>query len=313
MRTRTIPHDPTASLCPADPVAEPALVLSNVCLGALVAGALPGHWLPFLLILLTSACLYCGGMVWNDYFDRDEDRQERRDRPIPAGRISAGAAARLGTVLLSAGVVLAGLAGWSLAWLGTRNSSVAPGVLAVLLVGAILAYDGPFKHSPAAPALMGLCRFLNVLLGVSVSGSLLGARGALLAVVVGLYVTGLTWFARTEARVSNQNALRGAATCMLLSLVLALLLPVQLKPGTSSPLFVYLLVAFGFFVGLPITQAIANPAPGPVQKAVKQALIGLILLDSVLACAVVGTLGLVILVLLIPSVALNRQRWLYAT
>ncbi len=287
--------------------------LSNICLGALVTDALPRHWLPFLLILLASACLYCGGMVWNDYFDRDEDRRDRSDRPIPAGRISPGEAARLGTVLLLAGLVLAWLAGWTLAWLNPKNSSLTPLVLAILLVGAIFLYDAAFKHTPAAPALMGLCRFLNVLLGVSVSGGLFWPRGAHLALVVGLYVAGLTWFARTEARVSNQNALRGAAVIMLLSLVLALLLPAPLEPGTGSPLFVYLLVGFGFFIGLPIVQAITTPSSSNVQKAVKQALMGLILLDAILACGVVGSVGLVLLVLLVPSVVLNRQRWLYAT
>ncbi len=107
--------------------------------------------------------------------------------------------------------------------------------------------------------------------------------------------------------------LRGAATIMLASLVLALLLPAGLRSGSSSPLFVYLLVAFGFFIGLPITQAINNPTPGMVQRAVKQSLMGLIVLDALLLCGMIGTLGLMILVLLIPSVVLNRQRWLYAT
>jgi 4-hydroxybenzoate polyprenyltransferase len=286
--------------------------MSNICLGALASGALPGHWLPFLLLLLASACLYCGGMVWNDYFDREEDRQERRDRPIPAGRISPRDAARLGTILLAAGVGLAILAGWSLALLDPKNSFSTPIVLALLLVGSILLYDGPFKHNPIAPALMGLCRFLNVLLGVSVSGSLVWPKGVYPALVVGLYVVGLTWFSRTEARVSNQSVLRGAALIMLMALVLALFLPAQ-EPRASSPLFVYLLVGFGFFIGLPITHAIANPSSGPVQKAVTRALMGLILLDAILACGTVGTLGLLLLVLLVPSVLLNRQRWLYAT
>ncbi len=40
---------------------------------------------------------------------------------------------------------------------------------------------------------------------------------------------------------------------------------------------------------------------------------GLILLDMVLATALAGTAGLVLLVLLAPSVYLNRQQWLYAT
>src|SRR5262245_6697594 len=87
--------------------------LSNVCLGALAAGALPSHWLPFVLLLPASACLYCGGMVWNDFFDREQDRRERPDRPIPSGKVSPREAAFLGVILLAAGVLLAGLAGWS--------------------------------------------------------------------------------------------------------------------------------------------------------------------------------------------------------
>ncbi len=40
---------------------------------------------------------------------------------------------------------------------------------------------------------------------------------------------------------------------------------------------------------------------------------GLILLDTVLATALAGSMGLVLLLLLAPSVYLNRRSWLYAT
>ncbi len=161
---------------------------------------------------------------------------------------------------------------------------------------------------------MGTCRFLNVLLGVSVCGSLLGPRGVHLALVVGLYIVGVTWFARTEARTSNQHALRGAAAVMLVSLVLALPLPVFLPAGQhSSFLFPYLLVGLGFLVGVPVVRAIANPTPIFVQAAVKRSLMGLVLLDAVLATGTAGFVGLVILVLLAPSLYLNRKSWLYAT
>ena len=40
---------------------------------------------------------------------------------------------------------------------------------------------------------------------------------------------------------------------------------------------------------------------------------GLVVLDAVLATAVAGTLGLILLVLLIPILYLGRWRWLYAT
>jgi 4-hydroxybenzoate polyprenyltransferase len=287
--------------------------LADICLGALAAGALPGGWLPFLLLLPTSGCLYSGGMIFNDYFDLEQDRRERPFRPLPSGRVSPREAALLGSALLAAGVVFAILAGWSQALLSDGARSARPGSIALFLVVAILLYDGWLKRTWAGPIAMGACRFLNVLLGVSASGTFAWPRGAHLALVVGVYVAGVTWFARTEARTSSQNALRGAAAVLLASLVLALPLPTYLKPGESSPLFPYLLVGFGFVVGLPVWQAIVTPTPQRVQAAVKRCLIGLILLDAVLATALASTVGLVLLALLLPSLYLNYRKGLYAT
>src|SRR5262245_60563766 len=85
--------------------------LADIALAALAAGALAnaGAWPAFVLLLLASACLYSGGMVWNDLFDVEQDRQERPFRPLPSGRVRPREALRLGTGLLAAGVLLAGL------------------------------------------------------------------------------------------------------------------------------------------------------------------------------------------------------------
>lgn len=276
--------------------------LADICLGALAANALPQQGFAFVFLLLASACLYSAGMVWNDYFDREQDRRERSFRPLPSGRISERQAKQLGAVLLLLGVLFAAAAG---------KTSLG---LALCLTATILAYDGWLKHTWSGPLAMGACRFLNVLLGISASGSLLGGRGVYLAFLVGLYIVGVTWFARTEAQRSRQNALRGAAALMLLSLLLALPLPVFLPEGQhSSFLFPFLLVALGFFVGVPAARAIVDPMPSSVQSAVRRALIALILLDTVLATAVTGTLGLFLLILFIPSLYLNGRQWLYAT
>jgi 4-hydroxybenzoate polyprenyltransferase len=286
--------------------------LADICLGALAAGALPGNWLAWALLLPASACLYCAGMVFNDYFDREQDRRERPFRPIPSERVKPEEARRLGAALMAGGVLcamLAGLAAWS----------AAPPILAGLLVGAIFLYDAAVKRTWAGPVAMGLCRALNVLLGVSASGGLGGLRGFHLAAVVGVYVAGVTWFARTEARVSSQAMLRGAAAVMLGGLLLALPLPLHpdladaRRAVDSSPLFPYLLVALGFVVGVPVCRAIAAPTPANVQAAVKRSLLCLIVLDAVLATALVGSLGLVLLVLLAPGLYLARQPWMYAT
>ncbi len=287
--------------------------LADIGLGALATGALPERWLPFLLLLPASACLYCGGMVFNDYFDVEQDKRERPFRPLPSGQVSPREAALLGSILLAAGVVFALLAGWSQALVTDGHRTSRPASLAILLVGAILLYDGWLKRTWAGPIAMGTCRFLNVLLGISVAGTLAWPRDAHLALIVGVYIIGVTWFARTEARTSNQNALRGAAAVMLASFLLALPLPTYLRSGESSPLFPYLLVGLGFLIGLPVWQALVTPTPRQVQTAVKRSLMGLILLDAVLATALASTVGLVLLVLILPSLYLNYRKGLYAT
>src|SRR4051794_23744960 len=85
--------------------------MADIALAALFLNALPDHLPTFLLLLLASSCLYCGGMVWNDYFDLEQDSRERPFRPLPSGKVSLRAAAALGTLLLLAGVGLAALAG----------------------------------------------------------------------------------------------------------------------------------------------------------------------------------------------------------
>lgn len=286
---------------------------ADLTLAALATGALPGREAAFVVLVLASSCLYLAGMVLNDVFDAEVDRRERPERPIPSGRVSRRRAAWLGGGLLAAGVALAALVGWMLWQSGQATGMLGPPLLAALLAGAILLYDGWLKHTPLGPLAMGSCRFLNVLLGVSLSGSLAWPLGAHLALVVGLYIVGVTWFARTEAATSNRAALAGAASVMLAALLLALPLAVHVPPQRVSPLFPYLLVGLGFFLGLPIRRAVRAPAPARVQSAVKRSLMGLILLDTVCATATAGTIGLFVLLLLVPSIYLNRRRWLYAT
>jgi 4-hydroxybenzoate polyprenyltransferase len=279
--------------------------LADICLAALalVVQYPSGDFsvLRFVLLLFASGCLYSAGMVWNDYFDQEQDRRERPFRPLPSGRIKPAEAVRLGSGLLLGGVALAFCASW------------ASFIIALLLVAAILLYDRFLKHFWAGPIGMGTCRFLNVLLGLSLAGRIPLPWGLHLASVVGLYIVGVTWLARTEARVSSQAALQGAAALLLASLLLALPLPVQAARREASPLFPYLLVALGFLIGLPVHRAILLPTPERVQAAVKRCLMGLIVLDAVLATSLAGTMGLVLLLLLVPVLLLSRQRWLYAT
>jgi 4-hydroxybenzoate polyprenyltransferase len=294
--------------------------MADIALAALAVGALPGQALTFVLLLLASSCLYCAGMVWNDYFDLEEDKRDRPFRPLPTGKVSLRAAARLGTALLAAGVAFAALAGAM-----GDGYRTAPLVVAILLTGAILLYDAWLKRTVLGPVGMGACRFLNVLLGLTVMSGGLTVGGVFLALVVGLYIVGVTWFARTEATVSNKGQLIGAASVVLTALVVALAVPVLLKPaprdvssllgfvrvGLGQVLFPYLLVALGFYLAAAGVNAITRPVPERVQAAVKRGILGLVWFDAILAAALAGTVGLALALLLIPATVLGRR--LYST
>src|SRR6266851_6106191 len=103
---------------------------ADILLGTMAAGTLLEHPFASVLLMLSSGCLYCGGMVWNDYFDFAEDKRDRPFRPLPSGKISRRAAFGLGVALQLGGVALAAVAGRSLP----------PVAVAAALVVAILLY-----------------------------------------------------------------------------------------------------------------------------------------------------------------------------
>jgi 4-hydroxybenzoate polyprenyltransferase len=185
--------------------------------------------------------------------------------------------------------------------------------LAGTLAVVILLYDGWLKRTFLGPLAMGSCRFLNVLLGLTPAGAeqLPWSFRLYLAGVVAIYIVGVTWFARTEARESDRKGLIGAACLMLAALAAGLAVPVLIATANTSWLFPYLLVALGLFVGSPVAKAIEQPKPSRVQSAVRRAIMGLVVLDAVLATGVAGTVGLILLILLIPAIYLGR--YVYST
>ena len=172
------------------------------------------------LLIAASALLYLAGMVLNDVFDIELDREEQPYRPLPSGRISLAAARWLGWNMLTFGVMLAvGVAVWLqrslqglppskwesffIAW---RPALVAAG-LAVLIV----LYNAGLKRTLLGPVAMGGCRAFNVLLGMSVLGEPWRMEHYLVAAGIGVYIAGVTWFARDDARRSDRRKLSAAA------------------------------------------------------------------------------------------------------
>lgn len=266
------------------------------------------HWGSVVAASLASACLYAAGMVWNDYFDLDQDRQERPTRPLPSGRVRLNVAMRLASALTASGILLG-------AAMGVTRLDPAPALAASALAGCIALYDAWLKRTILGPFAMGSCRVLNVVLGAVAVGMSLDSGIGYVAGTLGLYVAGLTWFARTEAIRSSRIRLVLAATAMLAGLLCGLLLPAlpvsrALAPAPSV-LFPYLILALGLWLGWPIVRALEQPLPAMVQAAVKRAVFGIVAFDATVATAMIGTRGLLILILLAPAVLIGRR--IYST
>ena len=121
----------------------------------------------------------------------------------------------------------AAFVGWTMLTSGVLAASITsyiardgrPAMVAAGLAACIVFYDGVFKRTPLAPLAMGTCRMLNVLLGMSL-GPLAtevatpyvrwGTAAAwLIAGGIGIYIVGVTIFARTEAQYNSRGRLVG--------------------------------------------------------------------------------------------------------
>lgn len=263
-----------------------------------------------LLLIAASSCLYLAGMVLNDVVDLETDRLERPERPLPSGRISLAAARRLGWSLLAAGAVLASLA-------GLLQQSRWPAWTGLALAGAIVLYDAVLKQTPLGPLGMGACRLLNVLLGMSLVEGGWQDQHWLVAGAIGVYIAGVTWFARTEAVQSKRSHLAAATVVLLGGIGLLVWVPALAENAArllrEQPQRWYLLLALlGMLIGFRCLRAVLDPSPLRVQVAVRQCLFSLVILDAAVCFVVWGTPGAVaVLMLLIPAFVLGY--WVYST
>jgi 4-hydroxybenzoate polyprenyltransferase len=263
-----------------------------------------------LAMMLTASCmLYLSGMVLNDVFDADVDARDRPDRPIPSGRISLRWAATVGWGLLAGGIVVA----WTLSF---KANDWRPGAIATLLAACIVLYDGALKRTRLAPFIMAECRFLNVLLGMSLLIVPWGKGELLIALGIGVYVMGITIFARTDARVSTRTRLVAGVTTLLAGIVLLAQVPTLSDDRPSlaiSQTGWYLLWgALALIIARRCVMAIFEPSPPRVQSAVRNCVHSIIALDAALCVGYVSPYwGFAVLSLLVPTMILTF--WLNAT
>jgi 4-hydroxybenzoate polyprenyltransferase len=246
-------------------------------------------------------------MVLNDVCDVELDRVERPERPLPSGAISVRQAALVGSSLLAAGSAAA-----------CATAIVArspwPALVGAGLTAAVWLYDRHAKPTLAGPFVMGACRGLNWLLGMTAAG---GAIGSLWTIPLGmaLYVAGITLYARDEAGRSRVATLVGGLAVMGLGLAVAsrFIWP-AVEAGANlpeSPLpasnWLLLWGILGTSILLRGLIGVLDPSPGRVQAAVGNAIMSIITLDAVLVLAFCGERWAVVLLLLLPLFMFGRR------
>jgi 4-hydroxybenzoate polyprenyltransferase len=283
--------------------------VADVMMGYVVTHRSLQPWGNFALLLVTSCLLYLSGVVLNDVFDAETDAREQPHRPIPSGRVSRRSAAVAGWAMLVAGVLVA----W---YLSFEANDWRPGAVATLLASCIVLYDGALKRTRLAPLVMGECRMLNVLLGMSLMIIPWGKAEILIAIGLGVYIFGVTLFARTDAYVSSRIRLTVGLAILLGGMAMLAAVPwltVERPPLAVTRTGWYLLwAALGLITARRCALAIFEPTPQRVQTAVRHCVHSIIVLDAAVCVGYASPYwGFVVLALLFPTVILTL--WLNAT
>jgi 4-hydroxybenzoate polyprenyltransferase len=229
---------------------------------------------------------------------------------------------------LAVALLLAGIAcGWLAGYLGLVAGAWRwrSGLIALLLASCVVLYDTILKRTALGPPTMGACRLLNVLLGMAVAAPSAGTHAVLgygphhwlAASGIGVYIAGVTWFARSEAQTSRRISLTLATIVITSGLALLALLHRTLPHGftiwlAEEDYWLLLIGLLALVIVRRCASAVLDPSPQRVQSAVRNAIWSVIVLDAAVGLLVSPPQwSLLILALLLPTVVLGG--WIKAT
>jgi 4-hydroxybenzoate polyprenyltransferase len=244
-------------------------------------------------LIISSMALYAGGVVLNDFFDRDLDLVERPERPIPSGMVRPLKAAILGFALLGAGIAIA--------WI----CSIQGGAIAAGIACCVVFYNAVAKHYKIlGPVFMGTCRGLNFLLGLSAAPAMLEEKWAI-SILPLAYIAAVTMISVGEVKGGTRLTNRIAAVIVSLACggILLLSLDKEFEWIWALPVVVFLF----FRIMPPIWRSCREPTAANIRSAVKTGVLSLIVLDAAFAAGYAGPLyGAAVLALMLAAAALAR-------
>jgi len=177
------------------------------------------------MIAIAMSLIYSGGMVMNDWVDREIDARERPHRPIPSGRVRPRTARDFAIVSMAVGVLLVLLtANMTILHTTPRHDThLWSGLAACMLVGLAVLYNFTHQRSSYSIVFMALSRAMVILCGALIlaPSNRNPAPQAASLVVAGpamtlfLYTLAISAVARREVdHAAKPRRLRGPKTVM---------------------------------------------------------------------------------------------------
>ena len=277
---------------------------SNILLGFILVSAFTltiTSAIQALVLVTISTLLYCVGLVLNDLFDYEIDKEERPNRPLASGKISRKIATIIAIIFTAIALILSLLV------------SVTTFSISLLLLVIIFGYDKYLKNTNVGPFTIAAARVTNVILGTSANiGNIDNFPQniqLLFVLIITLgYVSLIGFLSRYEVQGFSEN-------------IRSYLIPVIIT-GIVSSILVFNLIGFFKFESLLIlalfsvimVKAIYNihkKDSTDIQQTIQLMILSIIVLDSVFLTGIAGLrVGLPILILLAPLIILAMKMYM---
>lgn len=289
-------------------------LLSNCAAAAIITVGDLSRLRAIVPLFFASVLAYWAGLILNDVNDLEEDTKHRPTRPLAAGRISPALAGHVATGMLLLGPVIVVLAGY-----GGNSKWMLPAVVSSCLLWlCIRLYNSQLKHTMLGPLLMGCCRSLNIMMiGFGMLCVYVGKEfpadqhfpDTLIAyaIAMGIYICGVTTYARREEQTSSQPTLALGAMLELVGLIAAACIPMWhagriMEWRLGSQAFPVLVGLIGVTILNRAVAGLMHPVPRKVQLAVKHAILSIIMIDAAIVLHFAGQFyGIGVVLLLLPA------------
>jgi len=192
-------------------------------------------------------------------------------------------------ILLGAGLILAGV-------FSRLSAGIASG-----LVAAIVLYNAALKSTILGPAAMGLCRALNLALGISMFPEYRTVPGLIpVVLLMWLFVASLTFLAQQEHATTSRRRVALSSFGLILA-VSGLSLFLVLVPGVHADYLAGAVCLIGYVIGR-VKPVWRDSGAATVQRAVGALVLSIVVFDACIAWSARGfSWALAVFVWVIPA------------